>query len=130
LVSPAFLFASTLRIERGEIDKDFLVVTTTTNDIPGYKIIKVYGEVFGLIVRSRNIFSNVGAGLRTIFGGEVRGYTKLLAATREQAIERMCEEAKAKGANAIIGMNFDSGGMGNIMNEVAAYGTAVKIEKV
>jgi len=112
------------------MDKDFLVVTTTTNDIPGYKITKVYGEVFGLIVRSRNIFSNVGAGLRTIFGGEVRGYTKLLAATREQAIERMCEEAKAKGANAIIGMNFDSGGMGNIMNEVAAYGTAVKIEKV
>ena len=112
------------------MDKDFLVVTTTTNDIPGYKITKVYGEVFGLIVRSRNIFSNVGAGLRTIFGGEVRGYTKLLAATREQAIERMCEEAKAKGANAIIGMNFDSGVMGNIMNEVAAYGTAVKIEKV
>jgi uncharacterized protein YbjQ (UPF0145 family) len=109
---------------------EVLVVTTTTNDIPGYKVVKVYGEVFGLIVRSRNLFSNIGAGFRTIFGGEVRGYTKLLAATREQAIERMCEEARAKGANAVIGMSFDSGGMGNIMNEVAAYGTAVKVEKL
>lgn len=112
------------------MDKDFLVVTTTTNEIPGYKITHVYGEVFGLIVRSRNLFSNIGAGLRTLFGGEVRGYTKLLAMTREQAIERMCAEAKAKGANAVVAMNFDSGGMGNIMNEVAAYGTAVKIEKI
>ena len=109
------------------MNKDFLVVTTTTNDIPGYEVVEVYGEVFGLIVRSRNLFSNIGAGFRTIFGGEVRGYTKLLARTREQAIERMCEEAKAKGANAVIAMNFDSGGMGNIMNEVAAYGTAVKV---
>ena len=120
----------TIKRERGKImNKNFLVVTTTTNDIPGYKVTDVYGEVFGLIVRSRNLFSNIGAGFRTIFGGEVRGYTKLLASTREQAIERMCEEARAKGANAVIAMNFDSGGMGNIMNEVAAYGTAVKIEK-
>ncbi len=112
------------------MDKDFLVVTTTTNDIPGYKITKVYGEVFGLIVRSRNLFSNIGAGFRTVFGGEVRGYTKLLSDSREQAIERMCEEAKSRGANAVVAMNFDSGGMGNIMNEVAAYGTAVKVEKI
>lgn len=109
---------------------NFLVVTTTTNEIPGYKVVEVYGEVFGLIVRSRNVFSNVGAGLRTIFGGEVRGYTKLLSRSREQAIERMCEEAKARGGNAVIAMSFDSGGMGNIMNEVAAYGTAVKIEPI
>lgn len=110
--------------------KDVLVVTTTTNDVPGYKVTEVYGEVFGLIVRSRNIFGNIGASLRTVFGGEVRGYTKLLSATREQAIERLREAASQKGANAVIGMNFDSGDIGQVMNEVAAYGTAVKIEKL
>ncbi len=112
------------------MNNQILVVTTTTNEIPGYKITKVHGEVFGLIVRSRNIFSNMGAGFRTIFGGEVRGYTKLLSQSREQAIDRMRQEAANKGANAVIAMSFDSGGMGNIMNEVAAYGTAVTIEKI
>lgn len=106
---------------------DILVVTTTTNDIPGYEVVEVYGEVFGLIVRSRNLFSNIGAGFRTIFGGEVGGYTRLLADTREQALERLRTEAAEKGANAVIGMRFDSGDIGNVMNEVAAYGTAVKI---
>ena len=109
--------------------EDVLVVTTTTNDIPGYKVTKVYGEVFGLIVRSRNIFGNIGASLRTVFGGEVRGYTTLLLDSREQAIERLKIAAAEKGANAVIGMNFDSGDIGGVMNEVAAYGTAVKIEK-
>jgi uncharacterized protein YbjQ (UPF0145 family) len=106
---------------------DILVVTTTTNDIPGYEVVEVYGEVFGLIVRSRNIFSNFGASLRTIFGGEVAGYTKLLADTREQALERLRNEAAEKGGNAVLAMRFDSGDIGGVMNEVAAYGTAVKI---
>jgi uncharacterized protein YbjQ (UPF0145 family) len=105
-----------------------LVVTTTTNDIPGYEVVEVYGEVFGLIVRSRNLFSNFGASLRTIFGGEVGGYTKLLSATREQALERLRNEAAAKGGNAVIAMRFDSGDIGGVMNEVAAYGTAVKVK--
>lgn len=109
------------------MDKKILVVTTTTNDIPGYEVVEVYGEVFGLIVRSRNIFGNIGAGLRTIFGGEVGGYTKLLARTREEALDRLRDEAAAKGANAVIAMSFDSSDIGNVMNEVAAYGTAVKI---
>ncbi len=107
--------------------KEILVVTTTTNDVPGYVVEEVYGEVFGLIVRSRNLFSNFGASLRTIFGGEVGGYTKLLSDTREQALDRLREEAAAKGANAVIAMRFDSSDIGGIMNEVAAYGTAVKI---
>ena len=105
-----------------------LIVTTTTNDIPGYEVVEVYGEVFGLIVRSRNLFSNFGASLRTIFGGEVGGYTKLLSDTREQAIDRLRQEASSKGANAVIAMRFDSSDIGGIMNEVAAYGTAVKIQ--
>ena len=104
------------------------VMVTTTNNMPGYEIVEVYGEVFGLIVRSRNIFGNIGASFRTVFGGEVKGYTKLLANTREQALERLRNEAKAKGANAVLMMRFDSGDIGGVMNEVVAYGTAVKIK--
>lgn len=105
------------------------VIVATTNDLPGYDIIETYGEVFGLIVRSRNVFSNFGASLRTIVGGEVRGYTNLLADSREQALNRLRQEAAAKGANAVLAMRFDSGDIGNVMNEVAAYGTAVKVQK-
>src|SRR5580704_3204923 len=104
------------------------IIVVTTNDLPGYEVVEVYGEVFGLIVRSRNLFSNFGASLRTIFGGEVGGYTKLLSDTREQAIDRLRQEAASKGANAVIAMRFDSSDIGGIMNEVAAYGTAVKIQ--
>jgi uncharacterized protein YbjQ (UPF0145 family) len=108
--------------------EDFIIVTM--NDIPGYEVTKVYGEVFGLIARSRNVFSNIGAGLRTIFGGEVRGYTRLLTDSRQQAINRMVDEAKKKNANAIIAMRFDASELGNIMTEVAAYGTAVTVRKM
>lgn len=110
------------------MSEQLLVVTTTTNDVPGYEVVEVYGEVFGLVVRSRNLFSNIGASLRTIFGGEVGGYTKLLSDTREQALDRLRQEAAAKGGNAVIAMRFDSSDIGGIMNEVAAYGTAVKIQ--
>jgi uncharacterized protein YbjQ (UPF0145 family) len=76
--------------------EDIRVVTT--NDIPGYRVVEVYGEVFGLIVRSRNVFSNMGASFRTVFGGEVGGYTKLLTKSREQAVGRLRIAAQAKGA--------------------------------
>lgn len=104
------------------------LLVSTMNDIPGYEIVEVYGEVFGLIVRSRNLFSNIGASFRTVFGGEVRGYTTLLADSREQALDRLREAAIAKGANAVLAFRFDSGDIGGVMNEVAAYGTAVKIQ--
>jgi uncharacterized protein YbjQ (UPF0145 family) len=110
------------------MDKEVLIVTT--NDVPGYKVTEVYGEVFGLIVRSRNIFSNIGAGLRTVVGGEVKGYTKMVSDSREHAIVRLRQAAKDKGANAVLAMRFDSGDIGNVMNEVAAYGTAAKIEQI
>ena len=106
---------------------DLLVVTA--NDVPGYEITEVYGEVFGLIVRSRNMFSNIGASFRTIFVGEVKGYTTLLSDSREHALARLRKAAEAKGANAVIAFRFDSGDIGGVMNEVAAYGTAVKIVK-
>lgn len=105
------------------------ILVVTTNDIPGYEVVEVYGEVFGLIVRSRNVFSNIGASLRSVVGGESGGLTKLLVDSRNHAMERMRQEAADKGANAILMMRFDTGDIYNIMNEVAAYGTAVKIQK-
>jgi len=110
------------------MDNEETLLVVTTNDVPGYKITAVYGEVFGLIVRSRNLFSNIGASFRTIFGGEVRGYTTLLADSREHALQRLRDAAAKKGANAVVAMRFDSGDIGGVMNEVAAYGTAVHIE--
>lgn len=105
------------------------IMVVTTNDLPGYEVVEVYGEVFGLIVRSRNIFSNIGASFRTVFGGEVRGYTRMLSDSRNQAMDRLRQAAAEKGANAILMMRFDSGDIYQVMNEVAAYGTAVKVKK-
>jgi len=104
------------------------VLIVTTNEIPGYRIIKVHGDVFGLIVRARNYFSNLGASFRTLAGGEVAGYTRLLTDSRNQARERMWHEARARGANAVVAMRFDCNEIGDIMSEVAAYGTAVTVE--
>jgi uncharacterized protein YbjQ (UPF0145 family) len=106
------------------------IIVVTTNEVPGYKVVEVYGEVFGLTVRSRNLFSNMGASFRTIFGGEVGGYTKLLTESRLQAVSKLRDAATAKGANAVLAMRFDTGDIGQVMNEVAAYGTAVKLQKL
>ena len=100
------------------------------NDIPGYEVVEVYGEVFGVLARSRNLISTMGAGFKSIIGGEIGGYTKLLSDSRIEATERMREAAAKKGANAVIAMRFDTGEIGNNMNEVAAYGTAVKVQKL
>jgi uncharacterized protein YbjQ (UPF0145 family) len=104
------------------------VLIVTMNEVPGYRITSVHGDVFGLIVRARNYFSNVGAQLRTLAGGEVAGYTRLLTDSRNQARERMWREARARGANAVVAMRFDCNEIGDIMSEVAAYGTAVTVE--
>ncbi len=105
------------------------MLITTTNDIPGYEIKDVYGEVFGLTVRSRNAFSQLGAGLKSIMGGELKGMTKALVDSRNDVIARMTEEAEAKGANAIVAMRFDTSEMGDTWTEICAYGTAVRINK-
>ena len=106
------------------------VLIVTTNEIPGYRITQVHGDVFGLIVRARNYFSNLGAQFRTLAGGEVAGYTTLLADSRNQARERMWREARARGANAVVAMRFDCNEIGGIMSEIAAYGTAVTVETI
>ena len=105
------------------------MLITTMNDIPGYDIEEVFGEVMGLTVRSRNIGSQIGAGLKSIMGGELKGMTKALTDSRQQVVERMVQEAEAKGANAIIAMRFDTSEMGGNWTEICAYGTAVKVHK-
>ena len=103
------------------------ILISTMNDLPGYEVVEVHGEVFGLIVRARNVFSNIGAGFRTVFGGEVKGYTQLLADSRLEATERLREAAREKGANAVLAMRFDCNEIADVMSEVAAYGTAVTV---
>jgi uncharacterized protein YbjQ (UPF0145 family) len=105
------------------------MIVTTMNDIPGYHVEEVFGEVMGLTVRSRNIGSQIGAGLKSILGGELKGMTKALMDSREQVMQRMVEEAEGKGANAIIAMRFDTSEMGGQWTEICAYGTAVKVQK-
>jgi uncharacterized protein YbjQ (UPF0145 family) len=103
------------------------VLIVTTNDVPGYEIVEVHGDIFGLTVRARNYFSNLGASLRTVVGGEVSGYTKLLTDSRNEARERLKHEARRRGANAVVAMRFDCNEIGDIMTEIAAYGTAVTV---
>jgi uncharacterized protein YbjQ (UPF0145 family) len=105
------------------------VLIATTNELAGYEIEEVFGEVFGLTVRSRNIGSQLGAGLKSLIGGELQGMTKALVDSRTQVIERMVEEAEQKGANAIVAMRFDTSEMGGNWTEICAYGTAVRVRR-
>ena len=105
------------------------MLIATTNEVPGHEIEEVYGEVFGLTVRSRNMFSQFGAGLKSMVGGELKGMTKALHDSRQQVIDRMVQEAESKGANAIVAMRFDTSEMGQTWTEICAYGTAVRIKK-
>ncbi len=100
------------------------------NDVPGHEVDEVFGEVFGLTVRSRNIVSMVGALLKSLAGGELKGMTKVLVSSRRQVIDRMVEEAKARGANAVLAMRFDTSELGGTWTEICAYGTAVRIRKL
>jgi uncharacterized protein YbjQ (UPF0145 family) len=105
------------------------MIVTTMNDIPGYEVDEVFGEVMGLTVRSRNIGSQIGASLKSILGGELKGMTKALMDSREQVMQRMIDEAELKGGNAIIAMRFDTSEMGPQWTEICAYGTAVRVHK-
>jgi uncharacterized protein YbjQ (UPF0145 family) len=102
----------------------FPILLSTMNDVPGYHVTRVMGEVFGLTVRSRNAFSNMGAGFKALAGGELKGLSKLLADSRYEALDRLCQEAIARGANAVIAMRFDCNEIGGTASEIAAYGTA------
>jgi uncharacterized protein YbjQ (UPF0145 family) len=102
------------------------MIITTMNDLPGYDIDEVLGEVFGLTVRSRNIGSQIGASFKSLIGGELKGMTKMLAEGRLHAQQRLVEEAEAKGGNAIIAFRYDTSELGGTWTEICAYGTAVR----
>ena len=105
------------------------IIVTTMNDLPGYHVAEVFGEVFGLTVRSRNIGSDIGASLKGLVGGEVKGYTKMLSDSRLEAVDRLRDAARNAGANAVIAMRFDCNEVSGNMTEVAAYGTAVTVRR-
>ena len=104
------------------------MIITTSNWIPGYKIVKTVGYVQWLTVRSRGLGGNIVASLRTIFGGEIKEYVQLCTEARDQAVKRMMASAGGKGANAIISVNFDSNELATSMNEILIFGTAVVVE--
>lgn len=106
------------------------MMITTMNDLPGYQIEEVLGEVFGLTVRARNIGSQLGASFKSLVGGELKGMTKMLAEGRVHAQERLTEAAQEKGADAVIAFRFDTSELGTTWTEICAYGTAVKARKV
>ena len=105
------------------------VLVVTTNDVPGYRVEEVIGEVFGLTVRSRHLGSQIGAGLKSMIGGELKGLTKTLVETRNQAMERLIEQARARGANGVLMFRFDVTEAADVGTEVCAYGTAVVLVK-
>ena len=105
------------------------MLIATTNEIPGHEIEEVYGEVFGLTVRSRNAFSQLGAGFKSLVGGELKGMTKMLSDSRLHAQDRLTEAAEARGADAVLAMRFDASEF-QAGQEICAYGTAVKIRPV
>jgi uncharacterized protein YbjQ (UPF0145 family) len=111
------------------MNKETPMLITTMNDIPGREIEEVLGSVFGLTVRSRHLGSTLGAAMKSVVGGELKGLTKLLAEGRRDAEERLAEDARSKGADAIIAFRFDSSEMGTSGTEICAYGTAVRLRQ-
>jgi len=105
------------------------MIVVTTENVAGYRVQAVKGQVFGIVVRSRGIGGNIMAGLRSIVGGEITEYTEMLEEARRHAVDRMVSNATAMHANAIIMMRFDSAEIGQTMSEIVAYGTAVVLER-
>ncbi len=105
------------------------MIITTGNDLPGYEVTDVIGEVFGLTVRTRHVGSQVGAALKSLVGGELRGMTRMLSDGRQEAIDRLRDEASALGADAIIAMRFDTSEFMTAGTEICAYGTAVRAHR-
>ena len=105
------------------------MIITTTDEIEGRAVKEVLGLVMANSVRARHVGRDIMAGLRNLAGGEIHEYTKLLAESREQAVQRMVEKAEAMGANAIVGMRFITAGIMGGASEILAYGTAVVLSE-
>ncbi len=104
------------------------MLIVTTDEIPGKRVVKVFGLVRGNTIRARHIGRDIMASLRNITGGEIVEYTKMIAESREQAIDRMTSEAEALGANAVVALRFTTASMMENAAELLAYGTAVIVE--
>jgi len=104
-------------------------LTTTTFDLPGYRVVKSFGVVRGIIVRSRSILGNIGAGIQSIFGGNISLYTSLCEQAREEAFHQMIAHAGQLGANAVVGVRYDATEISAGITEVLCYGTAVFVEQ-
>ncbi len=106
------------------------MIVVTTNDLPGYRVVKHLGVVRGLTVRSRSIVGNIGAAVQILFGGNITLYTKLAEEARQDAFQLLIEHAQAMGANAVLAMRYDANEIASAVTEVLAYGTAVVVEPV
>jgi len=106
------------------------MLIVTSNDIPGYRIDAVLGEVMGMTVRSANIGANFVAGFRALGGGEIDEYTKIVYDSRNQVMQRMWDQCVQRGGNAIVAMRFDTDSIGQNFTEVCAYGTAVVVHPI
>jgi len=103
-------------------------LTTTAFELPGYRVVKSFGVVRGIIVRSRSVIGNIGAGLQALFGGNISLYTELCERAREDAFNLMLEHAGQTGANAVVGVRYDATEIAAGITEVLCYGTAVFVE--
>jgi uncharacterized protein YbjQ (UPF0145 family) len=106
------------------------MMVTTALELPGYRIVRNYGIVRGIIVRSRSLLGSLGASLQTIVGGNITLLTELCENTREEAYELMMQHAAEHGANAVVGMRYDATEVMQGVTEVLAYGTAVQVERI
>ena len=104
------------------------MIITTSEQVEGKKIVKTIGMVKGSTIRARHLGRDIMAGLRGVVGGEISEYTKMMAESREQAIQRMIEDAENQGANAVVGMRFTTSMVMQNASEILAYGTGVVLE--
>ncbi|NUR63500.1 MAG: YbjQ family protein [Catenulispora sp.] len=107
----------------GGQDPSATLMVSTMNDLPGFRIERVLGEVFGLTVRARNVASSFGSAMKSLKGGELRGQTKMLVDSRMEAMRRLTDEAASRGGNAVLAMRFETS-VGELGTEICAYGTA------
>ncbi|HVY52164.1 MAG TPA: heavy metal-binding domain-containing protein [Devosia sp.] len=105
------------------------MIVVTTNDVPGHRIVRTVGLVRGITVRSRSVIGTIGGALQSLVGGNVTLFTQLAETSRKEALDLMVEHASQMGANAVIGMRYDSNEIGEGITEMLAYGTAVVIEE-
>jgi uncharacterized protein YbjQ (UPF0145 family) len=106
------------------------MIVVTTPEVPGMRVVQTFGMVRGNTIRARHVGRDVMAALRNVAGGEIREYTKMMAEAREQAIDRMVEEAEALGADAVVMVRFQTAEIMRGAAEMLCYGTAVRLEPV